>query len=36
MGVGRKRDAETPEPGYQTSGSIGIPVAGIVGVWTPA
>jgi thiol-disulfide isomerase/thioredoxin len=35
MGVGRKRDAETPEPGYQTSGSIGIPVAGIVGVWTP-
>jgi thiol-disulfide isomerase/thioredoxin len=35
MGVGRKRDAETPEPGYRTSGSIGIPVAGIVGVWTP-
>jgi len=34
-GVGRKRDAETPEPGYRTSGSIGIPVAGIVGVWTP-
>ncbi|HEY2838051.1 MAG TPA: redoxin domain-containing protein [Pirellulales bacterium] len=34
-GVGRRKDEETPEPGYRTSGSIGIPVAGIVGVWTP-
>lgn len=34
-GMGRKKDAETPEPGYVTFGSIGIPVAGIVGVWTP-
>jgi len=34
-GVGRRKDAESPEPGYRTSGSIGIPVAGIVGVWTP-
>lgn len=34
-GVGRRKDAETPEPGYKTFGSIGIPVSGIVGVWTP-
>jgi len=34
-GVGRRKDAETPEPGYKTFGSIGIPVAGIIGVWTP-
>src|SRR5262249_26476264 len=34
-GVGRRKDAETPEPGYTTFGSIGIPVAGIIGVWTP-
>lgn len=34
-GMGRKKDAETPEPGYVTFGSIGIPVAGIIGVWTP-
>lgn len=35
MGHGRAKDAETPEPGYVTFGSIGIPTAGIVGVWTP-
>ncbi len=35
MGIGRQKDAETPEPGYTTFGSIGIPVAGIIGVWTP-
>lgn len=34
-GMARRKDAETPEPGYTTSGSIGIPVAGLVGVWTP-
>jgi thiol-disulfide isomerase/thioredoxin/mono/diheme cytochrome c family protein len=34
-GLGRRKDAETPEPGYKTFGSIGIPVAGIIGVWTP-
>jgi mono/diheme cytochrome c family protein len=34
-GLGRQKDAETPEPGYRTFGSIGIPVAGIIGVWTP-
>ncbi len=35
MGAGRAKDAETPEPGYTTFGSIGIPVGGILGVWTP-
>jgi len=34
-GMGREKDAETPEPGYVTFGSVGIPTAGIVGVWTP-
>ncbi len=34
-GMGRQKDAETPEPGYTTFGSIGIPTAGIIGVWTP-
>lgn len=34
-GVGRAKDAATPEPGYTTSGSIDIPVAGMLGVWTP-
>lgn len=34
-GRGRAKDAETPEPGYVTFGSIGVPTAGIVGVWTP-
>jgi thiol-disulfide isomerase/thioredoxin len=34
-GVARKKDEETPEPGYQTFGSIGVPVSGIIGVWTP-
>lgn len=35
MGAGRAKDAETPEPGYTTFGSIGIPVGGVLGVWTP-
>lgn len=35
MGVARRKDAETPEPGYTTFGSIGVPVSGIIGVWTP-
>lgn len=34
-GRGREKDAETPEPGYKTFGSIGIPTSGLVGVWTP-
>jgi AhpC/TSA family len=34
-GRGREKDAETPEPGYKTFGSIGIPTSGIIGVWTP-
>jgi thiol-disulfide isomerase/thioredoxin len=34
-GMARKKDAATPEPGYVTFGSIGIPVSGIIGVWTP-
>ncbi len=34
-GRGRERDAETPEPGYTTFGSIGIPTSGLIGVWTP-
>ncbi len=34
-GRGREKDAETPEPGYTTFGSIGIPTSGILGVWTP-
>ncbi len=34
-GRGREKDAKTPEPGYTTFGSIGIPTSGILGVWTP-
>jgi mono/diheme cytochrome c family protein/thiol-disulfide isomerase/thioredoxin len=34
-GMGRRKDEETPEPGYTTSGSIGIPTGGLIGVWTP-
>jgi len=34
-GRGREKDAETPEPGYKTFGSIGIPTSGLIGVWTP-
>jgi Copper type II ascorbate-dependent monooxygenase, C-terminal domain len=34
-GRGREKDAETPEPGYTTFGSIGIPTSGLIGVWTP-
>lgn len=35
MGAARARDAKTPEPGYTTFGSPGIPVTGVVGVWVP-
>lgn len=35
QGYGRAKDDETPEPGYVTFGSIGIPTAGILGFWTP-
>ena len=34
-GVGRQKDEATPAPGWTTSGSIDIPVAGMLGVWTP-
>jgi thiol-disulfide isomerase/thioredoxin len=34
-GVARAKDAESPEPGYQTFGSVGVPASGILGVWTP-
>ncbi len=34
-GRARKRDAETPEPGWRTSGSIDVGISGMVGVWTP-
>ncbi len=34
-GMARRKDEETPEPGYTTFGSIGVAVSGIIGVWTP-
>jgi mono/diheme cytochrome c family protein len=34
-GRARQLDAETPEPGYRTSGSVGGGVTALVGVWTP-
>ncbi len=34
-GGARARDAETPEPGWRTSGSIDASITGILGVWTP-
>jgi thiol-disulfide isomerase/thioredoxin len=34
-GGARARDAETPEPGWKTSGSIDASITGILGVWTP-
>lgn len=34
-GGARLRDAETPEPGWRTSGSIDASITGILGVWTP-
>lgn len=34
-GMGRVKDEQTPEVGYTTFGSIGIPTSGIIGVWTP-
>jgi len=34
-GGARRRDAETPEPGWRTSGSIDASITGILGVWTP-
>lgn len=35
MGAARIKDAKTPEPGYHTFGSPGVPVTGVVGVWVP-
>lgn len=35
FGAARAKDAKTPEPGYQTFGSVGVPVTGVVGVWAP-
>lgn len=34
-GLARQKDAETPEPGFTTSGSVGVPTGGLLGVWTP-
>lgn len=34
-GRARARDAETPEPGWRTSGSLDASITGVVGVWTP-
>ena len=34
-GRARARDAETPEPGWSTSGSIDAGITSMVGVWTP-
>lgn len=34
-GQARELDAQTPEPGYRTSGSVGGGVTAMVGVWTP-
>ena len=34
-GGARIRDAQTPEPGWRTSGSIDASITGILGVWTP-
>ncbi|MBX9654105.1 alkyl hydroperoxide reductase [bacterium] len=34
-GQARTLDEETPEPGYRTSGSVGVGVTAMVGVWTP-
>jgi len=34
-GRARSRDAETPEPGWKTSGSIDASVTSMIGVWTP-
>ncbi|MFO1021805.1 MAG: redoxin domain-containing protein [Planctomycetales bacterium] len=34
-GRARARDAETPEPGWKTSGSIDVGITSMLGVWTP-
>lgn len=34
-GGARAKDAETPEPGFRTSGSVDSSVTAMVGVWTP-
>lgn len=34
-GGARARDAQTPEPGWRTSGSIDASITSILGVWTP-
>jgi len=34
-GGSRARDAQTPEPGWKTSGSIDASITGVLGVWTP-
>lgn len=35
FGAARAKDNKTPEPGYRTFGSVGVPVTGVVGVWAP-
>jgi mono/diheme cytochrome c family protein len=34
-GLGRARDASTPEPGYVTGGGPGVSLAGIMTIWAP-
>lgn len=34
-GLARQRDRSTPEPGYNTTGSLGVPLAGILNIWAP-
>ncbi len=34
-GRARQRDAQTPEPGWRTSGSIDASITSVLGVWTP-
>jgi peroxiredoxin len=34
-GVGRKRDAETPEPGFTTKTGTALPLSGVLNIWAP-
>lgn len=34
-GLARERDQATPEPGYNTTGGLGIPLAAILNIWAP-
>lgn len=35
VGLGRERDAATPEPGYLTGGGFGVSLSGILTIWAP-